>query len=169
MADTVERLKRVGVLPVLVVRDAAHAEPLARALVTGGVPAAEAIDGHDAPGTGRILAVEDDPAVLSVTLETLSGLGYQVTTAADAKEALELLGLGEPVDLLFSDVMMPGGVDGVALARQAQEVRPELKILLTSGYVGEAGTLDGHDFPLIAKPYDPGALASKIRAALGPA
>jgi len=81
---------------------------------------------------------------------------------------MEVLKRGEPVDLLFTDVMMPGGVDGLGLARQARGIRPDLKILLTSGYVGD-GALDGGEFPLIAKPYEPGVLASKIRAALGSA
>jgi signal transduction histidine kinase len=117
-------------------------------------------------GAERILAVEDDPAVLSLTLETLSGLGYQVSTAADAREALEVLKGGEPFDLLFTDVMMPGGVGGIQLARQAREIRPDLKVLLTSGYVGEASVLDETDFPLLPKPYERGVLAAKIRDAL---
>jgi len=117
-------------------------------------------------GTERVLAVEDDPAVLSLTVDLLSGLGYQVVTAADATEAMKLLKGGKPLDLLFTDVMMPGGVGGVQLAREARKLRPALKVLLTSGYVGEASALDGGEFPLLAKPYERIALAAKVRETL---
>ena len=72
----------------------------------------------------RILVVEDDPTVLTLTLDMLSGLGYQVVTATNADEALEILQSDAPIDLLFSDVVMPGGVSGVSLARTARELRP---------------------------------------------
>jgi len=117
-------------------------------------------------GTERVLAVEDDAAVLSMTVDLLAGLGYQVSTAADAKEALALLNSGAPVDLLFSDVMMPGGMGGVQLAREARTLRPGIKVLLTSGYIGEAGAVDAGEFPLLPKPYERNALAAMVRDTL---
>ena len=112
-------------------------------------------------GHGRVLVVEDDQQVLAVTVEVLSGLGYDVSTACNAGAALERLN-AEPVDLLFTDVVMPGGRNGVELARLAREARPELKVLLTSGYVGQALALAGNEFELIDKPYERATLAAKV-------
>ena len=111
---------------------------------------------------GRLLVVEDDRAVLAVTVEMLSGMGYDVTTASDAAAALELLEQGASIDLLFSDVVMPGGRNGVELARIARTMRPDLKVLLTSGYIGEAVSMAGDAFDLIDKPYERSALAAKL-------
>ena len=118
-------------------------------------------------GQGRLLVVEDDKDVLAVTVEMLSGLGYEVRTAQDAGSAIQLLQDGVPVDLLFSDVIMPGGRNGVELARLARNMRPELKVLLTSGYVGEANTLAGDAFELIDKPYQRSDLAARLNGLLG--
>jgi CheY-like chemotaxis protein len=117
-------------------------------------------------GTERLLAVEDDPAVLALAVEMLGSLGYQVTTATNAAEAMRVLESEEPVDLLFSDIVMPGGASGVSLARQAQAIRPEMQILLTSGFVGDGAGLAEHEFPLIDKPYEAAVLAARIREML---
>ncbi len=119
-----------------------------------------------ARGSERVLVVEDDPAVLAMAVETLEGLGYQVTTANNAAAALKRLKGRKAFDLLFSDVVMPGGVNGVELAHLAREARPGLKVLLTSGYVGDEAASWANEFPLIDKPYLAPALASKIRAVL---
>jgi signal transduction histidine kinase len=119
-----------------------------------------------ARGSERVLVVEDDPAVLAMAVETLEGLGYQVTTASTAASALKRLKGRKAFDLLFSDVVMPGGVNGVELAHLARAERPELKVLLTSGYVGDEAASWGNAFPLIDKPYLRPALAAKIRAVL---
>jgi CheY-like chemotaxis protein len=103
--------------------------------------------------------VEDDPAVLAMAVETLEGLGYQVTTADTAAAALKRLKGRKAFDLLFSDVVMPGGVNGVELAHALKE-RPGLKVLLTSGYVGDEAASWANEFPMIDKPY----LASTISA-----
>ncbi|MBL6082849.1 response regulator, partial [Belnapia sp. T18] len=81
-----------------------------------------------------MLVVEDEPAVLDMAVESLRELGYGTLAARDAAEALEHLQSGERIDVLFSDVVMPGGVDGIQLAERARRLRPDLRILLTSGY-----------------------------------
>jgi PAS domain S-box-containing protein len=117
-------------------------------------------------GHEKILLVEDDPTVLTLTLDVLTGLGYAVTCATHAAEALAVLQDGQPVDLLFTDVVMPGGVSGVSLARTARELRPDLAVLLTSGFVGERAAIEEMEFPLLDKPYETAALAAKFRTLL---
>ena len=117
-------------------------------------------------GNEHILVVEDDSTVLNLTSDILSGLGYQVTTATHAAEALGILQSDAKIDLLFSDVVMPGGVSGVSLARTARELRPGLRILLTSGYVGDGPELRTSEFPLLDKPYAVEGLARKLRKLL---
>jgi signal transduction histidine kinase/ActR/RegA family two-component response regulator len=119
-------------------------------------------------GAETILVVEDDDDVRAMTAATLEELGYKTVIAQDGPEALAALGKGEPVDLLFSDYVMPG-MSGAELARAAHERRPALKILLTSGYAKHAELRDGNSadgFPLLAKPYRVDELAAKIREIL---
>jgi PAS domain S-box-containing protein len=117
-------------------------------------------------GDEHILLVEDDPTVLSLTTDMLSGLGYRVTTATNAAEALAILHSDADIDLMFSDVVMPGGVSGISLARTARELRRKLKVLLTSGYVGDGPALVTDEFPLLDKPYETHALAARLRKLL---
>ena len=114
-------------------------------------------------GREKILLVEDDPTVLSLTQDLLTALGYEVTTATHAAEALEVLQSSAEVDLLFSDVVMPGGISGVGLARTARELRPGLAVLLSSGFVGDNTAVLDIEFPLLDKPYETAALACRIR------
>ncbi len=103
-----------------------------------------------------VLAVEDEPAVLAAAVETLTDLGYKAISARDATEALERLQGDERVDVLFSDVVMPGGMNGVQLAINARRLRPGLRVVLTSGYTNEAfasGPGVPPDVPLLPKPY----------------
>jgi len=120
-------------------------------------------------GRGTILVVEDDEDVLAVTAESLRDLGYQVVTAVNAARALEILSGDQPIDLLFSDVIIPGGTDGAQLAVKARRVRPELKVLLTSGYTAAALSLE-HGLPdnlnVVGKPYQRDELARKLRLAM---
>ena len=113
-----------------------------------------------------VLVVEDEPTVREVACETLRGLGYKVAEAADAAAALALLGRGIPVTALFTDLAMPGHLDGIALARAATTLRPGLGVLLASGFSG--GTRS--DWPpawgFVAKPYAPPLLARSLRQAI---
>ena len=119
-----------------------------------------------ASGHETILIVEDDEDVLAVAAESLRELGYQVVTALNAAQALEILRGNQPVELLFSDVIMPGGMNGAQLAVEARRVRPELKVLLTSGYTAAALSFE-HGLPdnlnVVSKPYRREELARKLR------
>jgi signal transduction histidine kinase/FixJ family two-component response regulator len=120
-------------------------------------------------GAETILVVEDDAAVLSLTSEMLGGMGYHVITASDGTQALRILESNEAINLIFTDVVMPGGKTGVQLAAEAHRLRPVVKVLLASGYTGEA--LSHHkpdhvDLPLIAKPFHQKELGSRIRSLL---
>ena len=117
-------------------------------------------------GSECVLLVEDDPTVLALTLDMLTGLGYSALTATHAAEALSIIRSDARIDLLFTDVVMPGGISGVELARTAREVRPQLPVLLTSGFVGEGAVLETAEFPLLDKPYETAALAAKFRKVL---
>lgn len=133
-------------------------------------PEAEIAVLQPASGRGKILVVEDDQEVLTVTAESLRELGYQVVTAVDGMQALEILAADQPIDLLFSDVIIPGGINGAQLAVRARHVRPDLKILLTSGYTAAALSLD-HGLPdnleVVGKPYRREELAKKLRLVIG--
>ena len=119
-------------------------------------------------GGETVLVVEDNPAVRRIVLRQLRELGYRVLECDRAAAALELLQY-EPVDLLFSDIVMPGGLDGVELARMAAERWPALKIVLTSGFsqarIGGNGEFLGN-LRLLSKPYRKAELAAIVRAAL---
>ena len=114
------------------------------------------------------LVVEDDALVRRHVVSLLHGLGYRVIETDGAKPALDLLDQAE-VDLLFTDVMLAGGMNGLDLADEAARRRPGIKILLTSGHVAE-GVLSGErELPgggLLPKPYSPALLASRIRQVL---
>jgi two-component system NtrC family sensor kinase len=113
-----------------------------------------------------VLVVEDEPDVRAVTVEGLRALGYRTLSAANADAALDILRCGSRIDLLFSDVVMPGARNGVQLAAEARRLHPGLKVLLTSGYNTALGTTPG-DLPVLSKPYDSAALAAQVREILG--
>jgi signal transduction histidine kinase len=116
-----------------------------------------------------VLVVEDDPEVRALTVETLRQLGYGVVEAANGSDALRALEAHRDVRLLFTDVGLPGGINGRALAEAARRLRPDLKVLYTTGYARNAivhhGRLDP-DVELIGKPFSYAALALKVRAIL---
>jgi len=138
------------------------------------VGAAKAIDVSDAAallrgGRERILMVEDNPQIRDAGERILRGLGYEVLLAENGDEALRLIDAGQSFDLLFSDVVMAGKVNGISLARELRARRPKIRILLTSGFTSPTmaeGDLAGLGVELIAKPYRKTDLATRLRALL---
>ncbi|OYO28827.1 response regulator [Janthinobacterium sp. PC23-8] len=117
-------------------------------------------------GTETILVVEDDPHVQTTVVDMLRGLGYSVLKASDGQGALNIVAGGVQVDLLFTDVVMPGPVASTELARQARQLLPGLAVLFTSGYTQDAimhgGRLDA-GVELLSKPYRREDLARRLR------
>jgi PAS domain S-box-containing protein len=120
-------------------------------------------------GEETILVVEDDDEVREVAVSMLTELGYRVVKARDAASALVVVDSGIPIDLIFTDVMMPGSLRSPDLARKAKERLPNVAVLFTSGYTQNAIVHGGRLDPgveLLAKPYTREALARKIRHVL---
>jgi PAS domain S-box-containing protein len=116
-----------------------------------------------------VLVVEDEPAVRAAACAMLQELGYRCLEAADGASALEQLERGAQVQLLFTDMVMPGPVKSTELAARAREMHPELPILFTSGYAESAVMREArlaHGAQLLSKPYSRAALAAKIQAAI---
>jgi CheY-like chemotaxis protein len=109
---------------------------------------------------GRVLIVEDDMFVAELAAGMFGELGFESTITHSAKEALERLAGGDKPKLVFSDVVMPGGITGVELARKLRERFPELPILLTTGYSEQVNATQG--FPVLQKPYEMDSLAKAI-------
>ncbi len=120
-------------------------------------------------GTETVLVVEDDRLVRNYVVSQLKALGYHVLEAAEAKSALEILHQVPGIDLLFTDVVMPGGMGGRELSEEARALRPNLKVLFTSGYTENSivhnGKLDA-GIELLSKPYRREQLALKLRKVL---
>jgi len=118
-------------------------------------------------GTETILIVDDEIDLLDLTQTLLEELGYRVLTASDGKQALEQLAENMDIDLLFSDVIMPGGINGYELAEQVTNNLPIIKVLLTSGFTGKVLEHNGlARFDLLSKPYNQSELAKRVRAVL---
>lgn len=124
---------------------------------------------RDSRGHETILVVEDQPDVGDLAEAILNDFGYTVLRAGNGPEAIEILERGTPIDLLFTDLIMPGGMNGVMLAREARRQRPRLKVLLTTGYAEasiERVDARGTEFDLIGKPYKRPDLAGRVRHVL---
>jgi two-component system cell cycle sensor histidine kinase/response regulator CckA len=119
-------------------------------------------------GSGTVLLVEDEPMVRGVAERALTRHGYKVITADNGEEALEVLGRGETIDLLISDVVMPA-MDGPTMVREARKTWPELKILFMSGYAEEQlrKSIDIDDVAFLPKPFSVQELAEAARRAMG--
>lgn len=118
---------------------------------------------------GSVLLVEDDDEVAALVSEMLTQLGYAVTRAASARAALGALANGRAVDVVFSDIMMPGGLNGVDLARELHRRRPDIPVLLTSGYADAARReAEAASVAILPKPYQIEDLAAALRATLAP-
>jgi CheY-like chemotaxis protein len=117
----------------------------------------------------NVLLVEDEPMICDLAAEALEEQGFVVRAVSTANEALRYLLAGSPVDILFTDVNLPGGMDGATLAQRARELRPNLPVMYTSG---RRSTIEGLDpvegSMFVAKPYNPfdiGALLEYLVAA----
>jgi CheY-like chemotaxis protein len=120
-------------------------------------------------GSETILMVEDDPTVRKSVNTQLTSLGYRTILAANAAEALAIIDRGERFDLLFTDLIMPGAMNGRQLAEEAARRRPNLKVLFTSGYTEDSVVHHGRltsGVLLLEKPYRKADLARLIRKAL---
>jgi CheY-like chemotaxis protein len=120
-------------------------------------------------GQGEVvLVVEDEHRVRDVTVTPLTGLGYRVLEAGSGTEAMEVLGRHPEVEVVFSDLVMPGELSGLELAKRLQLVHPKMRVILTSGYsaelVHEWGA--GLDLQVLRKPYRPAELARIFHHAL---
>ncbi|CAA9484983.1 MAG: hypothetical protein AVDCRST_MAG39-272 [uncultured Sphingomonadaceae bacterium] len=125
---------------------------------------------HGGASGETVLVCEDDPDVRSYSVEALRELGYQVLEAADGAAALALLGHpAAQVDLLFTDVVLPGGMSGAQLAEEARRLRPGLRVLFTTGYARDAIVHHGRLDPgveLLTKPFSYADLAARVREVL---
>jgi nitrogen-specific signal transduction histidine kinase/ActR/RegA family two-component response regulator len=142
---------------------------LPRAADGAALASQEVRDGALPRGSEKILLVEDDALVREMVMMQLGNLGYRVVSAAGASEALGVLNAERGFDLLFTDVVMPGGLHGLELADEARKICPGLRVIFTSGYAENAVVHDGrvdHGVHLLNKPYRRSELATKIRAAL---
>ncbi len=119
-------------------------------------------------GSERILIVDDNEDLLEVTSAMLTTFGYEVACASNGAEAIKILERGEEFELLFSDIVMPNGMSGVELAREAKRRNNSIKVLLTSGFAGSI--LEQHraviEFPIIDKPFRLPDLARRVRSIL---
>ena len=120
-------------------------------------------------GSGTVLLVEDEPMVRSVAERALTRHGYTVITADNGEDALEIIAKNEPIDLLISDVVMPG-MDGPTMVREARKSRPELKILFMSGYAEEQlrKSIDIENVNFLPKPFSVTELAEAARRTVMP-
>ncbi|MCP4041814.1 MAG: response regulator, partial [Gammaproteobacteria bacterium] len=120
-------------------------------------------------GRETILAVDDEEDLLELAQSSLEALGYRVLVATSGRQTLERLAEEPAIDLLFSDVVMPGRMNGYELAEQVTAIRPALKVLLTSGYTEKAVTHNGQarfTANLLSKPYTQPELAQRVRTML---
>jgi two-component system cell cycle sensor histidine kinase/response regulator CckA len=115
-------------------------------------------------GSGTVLLVEDEAMVRSVAERALTRHGYTVITADNGEDALEIVAKGEPIDLLISDVVMPG-MDGPTMVREARKSRPDLKILFISGYAEEQlrKSIDIENVAFLPQPFSVIELAEAAR------
>ena len=113
---------------------------------------------------GEVLLVEDDPTVADLTTDMLKGAGYSVIHVKSAASALDALADGRGIDVVFSDVMMPGGMNGVELAREIRKRWPGLPVVLTTGYIEAARTAMAEGLEVLVKPYQLEALSAILES-----
>jgi two-component system NtrC family sensor kinase len=119
------------------------------------------------PGGGIVLVVEDNADVATVCTEHLEELGFRVKHSPSARAALDFLKDNDSIDLVLSDILMPGGMNGLELAHLLREQRPNLPVVLITGYSGNAEDAARHGFKVLRKPFDVGALAKAVQEVVG--
>jgi CheY-like chemotaxis protein len=132
-------------------------------------PAVRAKGTTDPEARETILVVEDDERVRQLTITRLKLIGYRVLEASDGLKALDILKRGSAVDLVFTDLIMPGGMSGREVAARARELKPGVRVLLTSGYAEElvqGETLECERLRVLRKPYHQAELVSTLREVL---
>ncbi|EME68552.1 Signal transduction histidine kinase [Paramagnetospirillum caucaseum] len=139
---------------------------LPRAAADGAEAAVETEADVLPTGAEHVLVVDDEPQLAEIAGEFLAELGYRVTICADAAEALTILQGDPAIDLLFTDVVMPRGLDGYALERQAREMGHGCAVLLTSGFTGYAMGQKAGQAEILPKPYGKASLAHAARRAI---
>ncbi len=143
---------------------------LPKAIQSGERPVESVPNSPVQPARGEtILVVEDDDGVRDLAVTLLTDLGYSVLDAVDGQSALEVMERDQSIDLLFLDLVMPGGLSGADVAREAQRRAPDIKVLFTTGYTAHAvqqrSRLPAHT-PLLPKPYTKADLAQQLRELL---
>jgi len=116
-----------------------------------------------------VLIVEDEPSILMVLADYLSGEGYRVLQAENGEQAFEILASKPHLDLMITDYRLPGGISGVQIAEPALKLRPDLKVIFISGYpaeILESGSPIARKVPILAKPFDLDVLQAKIQGLL---
>jgi CheY-like chemotaxis protein len=113
------------------------------------------------PRVRAILVVEDEVLIRLVLADTLRDAGYAVVEAANGDEALAVLTSSTPIDVVLTDVNMPGSLDGVGLGRYVRSTRPGLKVIIVSGRTAPTATVDAAD-AFLSKPYEPAHLLAAI-------
>lgn len=144
------RLGHGTCVTLLLPRASSEAAEAARASLSARAGASEAAENTAL----RVLVVEDDEAVAALVLDMMQHLGHAAVRATGAADALGKLAGGLEADLVFTDVLMPGEMDGLDLARAIERERPGLRVLLTSGYGGAPSRVAAAGLPLLRKPYD---------------
>jgi CheY-like chemotaxis protein len=122
-----------------------------------------------AASRGEVLLVEDDPEVAALAREMLGVLGFGIIHVTNAVAALGALGNGRPLTAMFADIMIPGGISGLDLAREVRRRQPQLVIALTTGYRESAASLEDGEFRLLLKPYSLEALGEALGVRSGAA
>lgn len=150
-----------------IVIDSAVGKGSAIAIYLPALEGAEVSSAETNSGNDKALVVDDQPDVLDVAIELFRNMGYDVLSANNGKDAIDLLRRHPDIDVLFSDVMM-AGLNGIELGREARELIPGIKVVLASGYPEPALEHNGaglHDFHFIRKPYRMAEIIKKLREA----